>query len=134
MASRLDAMRRWRAHVAVLLFGASALLLVGACGPTQGGVAGSVIADAACPSASATSCPSQPLGDLPLTIVRVSDSIVVAQPTTSPGGTFAVQLDPGRYRVHGAGVFGLVAPAPVFFDVSPGSTTPVEIRYADGTR
>ena len=131
MTSRRDAKRGWRARVAVLLVGASAMLFTAACGPTQGGVAGRVTADVACPSAPASSCPTQALGDLSLTIVRVSDSAVVAQPTTAPDGTFATHLDPGRYRVHGAGVLGLVAPAPVFFDVASGSTTSVEVRYSD---
>ena len=131
MTTRLDAKRGWCAHVAALLVGASAMLFIAACGPTRGGVAGAVVADVACPSTPASACPTQALGDLPLTIVRVSDSAVVAQPTTASDGTFAAHLDPGRYRVHGAGVFGLVAPAPVFFDVASGSTTNVEVRYTD---
>jgi hypothetical protein len=71
---------------------------------------------------------------MPLTIVRVSDSLVVAQPTTDANGTFSVRLDAGRYRVHGAGVPGLIAPAPVFFDVSASSDAAVTIRYDTGIR
>ena len=141
-----NAKRRWRTDLVVAVVGLSATLLLAACGPAQGGVAGSAVADnPACPSSSATSCPAQPLADLPLTIVRASgDTTVgsppvaasgsaVAQPTTDSTGSFSVQLDPGRYYVYGPGIRGLTAPRPVFFDVSPGSTTSVEVRYAQST-
>ncbi len=112
-------------------------LLLASCGPGAGSVTGVVVAGPACPSASGASAPAcspEPLANLPLTIVRVSDSAVVGQPTTDATGSFSVQLDAGRYRVHGAGVSGLTAPAPVFFDVSAGSATSVKVLYDTGIR
>jgi hypothetical protein len=135
-----------RADLAVAIVGLSATLLLAACGPAQGGVAGSAVADdPACPASPASSCPAQPLAGLALTIVRASGDAVagsppssasgttVAQPTTDSTGSFSVRLDPGRYYVYGPGIYGLAAPRPVFFDVSPGSTTSVEVRYAPST-
>ena len=64
----------------------------------------------------------------------MSDSAVVGQPTTDATGSFSVQLEAGRYRVHGAGVTGLTAPTPVFFDVSAETATSVNILYDTGIR
>src|SRR5450631_3949283 len=55
------------------------------CGSGPGSVTGVVVAGPACPVASGASspaCSAEPLTDLPLTIVRVSDETVVGQQTT----------------------------------------------------
>jgi len=97
-------------------------------------VTGKVVTDANCPATAATSCPLEPLAGVPLTIVRVSDSLVVAQPTTASDGTFSTQLGAGQYQIHGAGLYSLISPAPMTFDVSAGSTTTLVLRYEPANR
>lgn len=105
--------------------------LLAACGVSGIKVSGVVTTGPTCPHpgpvASAERSCAMPLADLPLTIVSTEGSDngqVVAQPVTDVNGAFSVRLEPGSYRINGAGLTGGAAPSPIFFTVRAGSSPP----------